>query len=247
MSITKLQASVAGAIIVASVGTSVVMQQQSQARMREADATWQQQENRLNDLQAENARLVAVTPGSGGSAINTEAELQKLRDEAAKLRQQTNVLAGLREEHRQLRAALSKERASQSPSLQDQVQQQQIGIARVSFGKQMALELILHAQDHGGLYPTNIDQIRKQLDRTTAGMTNAAPENFELVLQGSMDQVKDGPNTILLREKDPRQMADGRWQRVYVFADGHATIQTLPDSNFAAWEQQLGKPKGFSP
>jgi hypothetical protein len=46
--------------------------------------------------------------------------------------------------------------------------------------------------------------------------------------------------TILLREKEPRQSPDGPFFKAYAFMDGHAELISLPEDDFAALEKQRG-------
>jgi prepilin-type processing-associated H-X9-DG protein len=43
--------------------------------------------------------------------------------------------------------------------------------------------------------------------------------------------------TILLREKVATYAPDGKWQKTYVFADGHVENHSEPTGNFEEWEK----------
>jgi hypothetical protein len=61
-------------------------------------------------------------------------------------------------------------------------------------------------------------------------------DNFELVNVGMTDG--QYPQAISIREKNPRQSPNGKWERVYGLADGSAWYETSDDGNFDAFEQQ---------
>lgn len=62
--------------------------------------------------------------------------------------------------------------------------------------------------------------------------------NFEIVYLGSLTNLTNAAGTIVLREKHAARTQDGKWQKTYGFADGHAEIHTEPDGNFDDWESQ---------
>ncbi len=65
-------------------------------------------------------------------------------------------------------------------------------------------------------------------------------KDFELVYKGSLRDVKNVSETVLAREKEPMQMADGRWVRVYVLTDGSSQhISAATKDGFAAREQEF--------
>jgi len=42
----------------------------------------------------------------------------------------------------------------------------------------------------------------------------------------------------VLKEKQAWQAGDGRWKKIYGFADGHVEIHVEPSGNFEVWESQ---------
>lgn len=95
MSITKLQISVIGALVVAGVATPLVLQQQSQARLREANELLRQEVGRRSQLEAENARLSRLAAQASNpqpAADEAQRELLRLRGEVARLRTEAQAL-----------------------------------------------------------------------------------------------------------------------------------------------------------
>jgi hypothetical protein len=66
---------------------------------------------------------------------------------------------------------------------------------------------------------------------------------FEIVYQGALNEITNSAGTIVIREKEAWQSADGGWHRTYGFADGHSEIHKAEDGDFGPWEtQHLQKP-----
>jgi hypothetical protein len=99
MAMTKLQAGIIGTVAAACVLAPLVMEHQAHAAMRQKDATWQQQQDQIDQLTAENGRLSrlqsqarkTVTPDNGQLA-----ELLKLRGEIVPLQEQLQGLKSAR-------------------------------------------------------------------------------------------------------------------------------------------------------
>ncbi len=77
-----------------------------------------------------------------------------------------------------------------------------------------------------------------------ADMTNL----FDLFYQGSLSNVYNATNfgdIIVVREKQPWQAPNGKWMKVYGFADGHSQIRSESSEGFDAFEQEhAGPPSG---
>ena len=103
MAMTKFKIA-AGAVIVAGMGTTLVLEHQVQAKLHQENAALQQQVAHLTGLGAENQRLANLLSqaGSNGSQL---ADLERLRKTAPQLRQQAQGLEPARAENRQLRSA----------------------------------------------------------------------------------------------------------------------------------------------
>lgn len=49
--------------------------------------------------------------------------------------------------------------------------------------------------------------------------------------------------TLVLRERNPRQLPDGGWARAYGFLSGEVREAISPDGNFTAWEREVTTPQ----
>lgn len=224
MAMTKLKAGIAGAIIAAGIATTIVVQQNAQAKIRQDEAALQQQSAQLAQLRADNTPPAASAPGGN---LNTPEELARLRDEVAALRRQTNDLAMLREANRQRLAA--RPPAGGSSPLRTQAER----IARVNFAKQAMVAFLMFAEKHEDYLPTNIVDAAEFLPENLRAKT----DDFEVLYHGKLTDVPKPAETIVLRGTDTWQN-NGKWARIYAFADGHVEIANTPDNDFSDWESR---------
>src|SRR6266487_1850028 len=243
MTLTKLEAGVIATIAAASVATTLVIQHQAQANIRDAEAPLQQQAAQRAQRQTEHGRLSNLLAQANRSLADDRfSELLRIRGEVALLRQQTNDLATLQDEQRRLR-----EQALQKPDqVKTPLQLKDENAARARAAKNFLLAFILYAQDNHDQFPPSFEQAARYFPDAfnadpVAGdlaefsqMTN----HFDIVYPGSREAVTNLNNLIVVREKQARKWPDGRWSKVYGFADGHSEIQGSTDGNFDAFEKQ---------
>jgi RNA polymerase sigma factor (sigma-70 family) len=108
MTITKLKTIAVSAVVVAGVGTTFVLEHQSQTRLRDENRNLSEQADQFKGLQSENARLSnQLASVQQGQSLSKEqlSELMRLRGEVASSRNQKNELEKLSGENRQLRSA----------------------------------------------------------------------------------------------------------------------------------------------
>jgi RNA polymerase sigma factor (sigma-70 family) len=238
MTLTKLQTVAAAAIVVTSIATSVVIQQQAQARTRAQDDLSRQRTEQLAKLKAENDRLSALAGGPGNSGPNNLDNLSKLRAEVGALRNQTNDLAKLQADNRRLRAPNPQSPNGAKTPLEATEDARELAIAKMNFTRQWVLAFHMYAGDYKGQSPTNFDDATPYTEKARLG-TNLSTSQFEVVFTGKLESVKDASTTILIREKEAAQSLDGtKWLKSYGFVDGHAEIHSEPDGNFDAYEKK---------
>jgi RNA polymerase sigma factor (sigma-70 family) len=245
ISLSKIKAVALVAMVTGSVATCVVIENQSQARVRDADNLIQEQAARINQLQVEQAsfasRAAQLSP-------NNLAELLRLRDEAARLRERTNSIAILQAKDARMLAALQQARrgpphATSAPGTTNDIAKEE-AIARLGFAKQLCLAVVQHSFDNQGRFPTGLDQV------TTASLylnTNAGIrlDQFEMVYHGTQDEIgkyADPGRLLVIREKQPWRASDGRWAKAYAFADGSGVVHSEADGNFEKWEKERTAP-----
>jgi hypothetical protein len=112
---------------------------------------------------------------------------------------------------------------------------QRESIVRLTQGKQWTMAFIMFANQHHNQLPQNFEQLKPPA--TKDGLPDA---NWEIVSGGDWKSFANPSQTILLREKEPRQSPDGTFVKAYAFADGHSQLISSPDGDFAALENKFG-------
>jgi len=232
MTMTKIKTGIFGALIMAGVATPLVIHRQAQAQLRDRNAALQQQSDQLAQLTAENARLSNLIAHADNSLTPSQSsELLKLRGEVGVLKGQLAASLNLQERTK---------RAAQTQRENDAVdQQREMAAARLNYPKYWMLAFSEYAAQNQGLCPTNFDQARAFLPDRFKDQTNLTPDQFEIVYQGSLNDLTNRQSIIVIREKEAVQSFDGvGWHRAYGFADGHSELHKAVDGNFQPWEQQ---------
>ena len=234
---TKVQASVLGAVVLVGVAASVVVQHQAQAALQAQDESLRRQSAELARQQAENERLAGLVQ-AGGPRANTLEDLASLRSDVESLREQTNSLALKLEESRRLRARTAQQRGGSPSILETMDEDRKLAIGRLNYTKRWLLAFHMFANQNRDRFPTSFDEARSFLPAEATGETNFTTGQFEIVYQGSPANITAPSLFVVLREKQPRRHYDGKWSRAYGFADGHSEITSSLDGNFDAWEKR---------
>jgi len=243
---TKLKVGLITAVVAAGVATPLVIQRQTQIKLREENLALRQQ---AEQLAAENERLTNVggqAESSQGFAKDQFSELLKLRGEVGLLRKRTNELEKLRAENRRLQAALadSGRNAPQPENDPAAEQAKQVGIAKLNYTRRWLLAFVLYAEKNQDQFPASFEQAlpflseeaKTEPDTSKNGLT---PDRYEIVYQGALRNIANPSSAIVLREKEAWQRFNGNgWARAYGFADGHSEIHFSQDGNFEPWEKQ---------
>ena len=229
-------------LVVAGVIASLMIHNHGNAVFQAQAEISRQQSQQLIDLQAEQHRLSnslvhIATPAPPGHS----AEVARLRAEAEALRKQTNELSGNRNGHRAA-SAPSQSQASYTPEYWAKMREAEG--TRGAEASYLALALADYASDHQNQFPADLDQVAPYLAKQNhryngTNFTMPAPDNFEIIFQGSTDQLNGIPNgsIAVIREKQTWLSPDGRPTRVYGMVNGLG--QTVSsDDNFQSWEAE---------
>jgi RNA polymerase sigma factor (sigma-70 family) len=238
MNMTTLKLGVMGAIVVGGVVTPFAIQHQSLVKQREENQALRQQVEQMANLEAENDRLSnLVVRAQGATSDDQLRELLRLRGEVGTLRSQSNQLERLQAENRRLQASLAKTGPNPEAQADDsESEQRERAIAKMNDAKLLVLGQLLYANDNTQQVARSLDQLEPYLRDKTPSLT--ATNQFELVFQGSFQDIQNPAQTIVLREKQGWQASDGSWHRAYGFADGHSELHRAADGNFEPWEKQ---------
>jgi len=233
MTATKLKLGFS-ALVVAGTATALVIQHQAQEKLRGDNAALTQQ---LAQLHADNESLSnRLAVASEASRLPDEKlnELMKLRGEVGLLHRQVDEVGKLREENQRLNAS-QLNTTSQPVTVDAQEQEEQAAILKMTNAKQGILAFIMFADDNHDQFPTNFAQASRFLKDS---YINQIETNFDIAYQGSITNIANPANTLVLKEKQAWQALDGKWKKTYGFADGHAEIHMEPSGNFDDWESQ---------
>jgi RNA polymerase sigma factor (sigma-70 family) len=243
MTTSKLSISFAGVILVASLAFSA-RQHLTQSKLRAENNALRQQSAELTaQLQDLSSQLAQAT--NDQSAANAQfRDLMRLRGQVAVLKSQLADAARAR----------AKAPSPSPQELDPQEQAHQVAMRRAHDAKILSYAFRTYAADHQDQYPTNFAQamsyfeaaLRNDLNPGDAMRDQAefaqVTNQFEIAYQGSYTNLAS-LDVIVLREKQPTQLPDGSWVRVYGMADGSGQAPTGPTANFDAWEQQhMAKP-----
>lgn len=246
-------------IAIAGMLASYRVQHHAELRITENQSLIRRQNNQLSKAETELQRLSNFLTAQQNEQIpgDLEAELVRLRVEAEALRNQTNELEKRRAENSQLRnsnsasspgllrkdydalfstAIESKFKDPTNPSkhleeLNRRERRKWWDVRNISMG------LYHYAREHNGEYPTDIETAKPYIWNNAE--KSPAIEPFELVYQGSVDELSNIPShdIALIRERQPWVSTSGKWARFYGMVGGSTRI-VESDDNFQSWEAE---------
>jgi hypothetical protein len=241
MASTKIKLGLAS-LITAGVVTTIVVEHQTQAKLRSELAAVRSQ-SRDSASTADNQTAPASNDDELARLRGEHVELLRLRGEVGRLRQSAADLARLKTENDRLRARQPSRKTGDEPSEQDDEELrafETISIARMNYAKGWGIAFMMFSQKNGGLMPENFEQAAKFYPEKWASVMSAFdPDKFEIAFRGSLKEIAQPARTIIAREKEPfpnlRQPGSAR---TYLFADGHTEIHSASDGNFEPWEKE---------
>jgi RNA polymerase sigma factor (sigma-70 family) len=232
MTLTQIKMALS-AIVVAGAATTIVLQHQTRQQLHNENDSLRGQIAQLETENEDASNRFAAADNSKSLSSGQLAELLKLRAEVTALRGQTNQLAQLRDENRQMREAFTKLAEERQHADEPQTEEQKFTQLEMNTAKQSVLGMILYASDHGEQFPTNFDQAASYFK---ASDIQSNLNRFEIVYQGSLSNLANPSRAIVVREIQPWPH-NGTWLRTYGFADGHAQLFSSPTTNFDGYEQ----------
>jgi cell division protein FtsB len=217
-------------LFVAGAAALIFLQYQTQQKLRAENESLQQQIAQLKS-DSQDPPSANSKPTSGEDFD----ELLRLRGEVSALRAQTNQIAKLEQQNRQLREAftnLAQERQRPAAPTDEQA----FAMLQMNTAKASAFAMMMYASDHRGEFPTDFDQATNYFQAGDSTLTNLS--SFEMTYTGSIGNLANPSSAIVVRQIQP-YLRNGVWLRAYAFGDGHAEIhQGDANGNFDEWEQQ---------
>jgi RNA polymerase sigma factor (sigma-70 family) len=187
MANTKLKLSLA-TLLVAGAASTLVIQHQSQAKLRGENKSFRQ---RIAQLSADDESPSNIVQAKEDAPLSSDqlAELLRLRDEVGALRQQTNELAKLREENQDLLSRI----AQQSEATTNQMSEEDQYILRQKHTSDAMRTVLMaiknYASNHGGQYPVSFDQLTAFGSlQTTNFPGHVGLADFHMEKEGTLDE-----------------------------------------------------------
>ncbi|HEY4984894.1 MAG TPA: hypothetical protein VIJ24_07490, partial [Verrucomicrobiae bacterium] len=240
MTMTKLKLGIS-ALVIAGATTALVVQHQSQIKLRVENESLTYQIAQLKTDNDSRSNRLAAAGNSKSLSDDQFNELLRLRGEVGMLRRQLTELGKLQKENQQLKIQITSQNQSVQLPTEAEYRQRERYVADSM--KQLGLTMRLYSDKHNNQYATNFDQLTNKLagSFTIDGKANmdiieSQSDVFEFVNAGLVSF--DYPQMVMFRERIPRRTPDGKWERAYGLADGSVQTATSDNGNFDAWEKQ---------
>jgi RNA polymerase sigma factor (sigma-70 family) len=243
MTATKLKLAFS-AIVIAGAATALVIQNQTQEKLRAQNESLTQQ---ITRLQTDNANFSNQLENVGDSKKLSDDqfnELLKLRGEIGVLRLQASEAEKQKAAANQ-KAETAEEKLAENLSVREKFAKHEI--ETVNDMKELGLAERIYAGDNNDQYATNFEQMTNELDATYQKLYSDGVDLVNLNAAGITNIVEQYPQMIFSREIMSKQAPDGTWHRVYGLVDGSVHIATSYDGNFDAWEKANTTPPPQNP
>lgn len=243
-------------IVAAAVIASLQIHRRAQIELNEKEAVWRRQVLRLADLTTEIYHLSnrLAQANNAQSEEDHIREAAELRAKIETLREQTNQLADLADQRRHERLYAGTQFFSEGDSnLLEHIRETTISfnngpraVGKLNDARALTAALRKYADEHGGAFPLSLEltgpYLPEPLETDSPPWANAplsGTNDFEILYEGFQDDLTNIPprRVALIRERQPWQNPEGKWKRVYGYADGAAEI-VESDDNFQSWDAQ---------
>lgn len=237
MASIKMKTAMVGlALTGVTTGYFVAHQQEKQLRS-ELAASEQRNLAMKREIASANPSKGDVDPRELSRFREEHSELLRLRGEITQLRQQqAEALRAIKP------AGDAVPRREITPQQQKEVFNA-LGLAKMNLSKAWGVAFLLYAQEHQGKMPESFFDAAQHFPNLPEEMnwivSLASPNDFEIVFQGTLLEIENPAQAIILREKEPFHIEDsGAARRTYLFADGHTEVHLAPQGNFDVWEKE---------
>jgi RNA polymerase sigma factor (sigma-70 family) len=228
MTLTSFKTGIIATVIAAALAAGLVVERRSLNQLQEENAALRQQISQLGQppQQTQQPALLKTDSDELAKLRREQAELLKLRGEVGVMRdtmeKNQGELATARSENARM-VAIAKAQANRALT--------------VNVLKQIGRACHIFAGNNGNLLPTNMAQIQGLLADVPFG-AGVGTNSFEFYDYGQALTTGATPYFPMAREKEARQMPDGRWSRMYLLIDGAVQEAVPDDGNFDAWEKE---------
>jgi len=231
MAMAKLKYGIITALTVAGVATPLAIQHANEVKLRDENRSLRQRVDLLSQQAVENERLSNLLAQAQRSVAPDQlGDLLRLRGQVGALKRQ--LAEAIAAQDKTVQALQGQ------PGTDSAEQQKQMAMDRLTYPKGWMLAFIQYADQNQGLCPTNFEQAAAFWPDWAKDQTKLTPDQFEIVYQGSFNQLSNPQSLIVIREKEAVQSLGGGWHKAYGFADGHSELHKAGDGDFGPWEAQ---------
>jgi len=194
-------------------------------------------------------QAAASTLEQGGSPNTDGIGSVVAADEWARLKRGEMELASLREEAGRIEATLARGRGAEWAKAEAELKQAEaarheataetdaveLRDKTIDAMKQIGLAARIFATGNGDRLPKTFEEVKGILGPTFAEAE--VLERYEFYPQPRAISEAE-PQLFMFREKAPRQVAKGKWERSYTLADGSVQNAVSDTPDFSAWEEK---------
>ena len=255
MAISKLKLGIAAALVVAGVATPLVMQNQTQNKLRDENRLLRQESAQLASDSQRLSNQLSEVKYSQALTKDQFNELLKLRGEVGMLKKQLTEASSKKvpapsQQPSTVQSVDLTEEESQKLAEREKLMMRQQFIAKMGYSRNWMAAFTQYADKNQGMYPTNFDDAAPFLPDNTKEETMLATNQFEIVYRGPLKAITEPSSILVIRETQstPSPGGSGGWNRTYGFADGHTEVHHESVDNFEAWEAKHSithSPSGF--
>jgi RNA polymerase sigma factor (sigma-70 family) len=228
---------VVASLATVAVGAPLVIQQQTLGALERDRAELSGASRDIAELRAEHARTAEQRqPAAEWAQYERErAELAQLRAEAGRLREVAAANPELQRKLAEARRSFEAAKAS-AKFANDTVQAEELKVRTVEAMKHLGLAARIFATDNADRFPKSFEEMKNELGEKLSG--NLPLETFEFV-EHEREISETEPQLLLFREKEPRQLPNGKWTRAYTLADGSVQNPERDSPDFSDWEKDF--------
>jgi len=236
---SKLALGIVGGVVVA---TTLAWQQHNVTRLADENAGLGQQ---VAAHAAVPPTSLPVVQEAEGQVRDEHTELLRLRGEITQLRQPATASRGSdlqdllqgAEFSAAIPALTAMNTAIMTAALAN-VAAKKHSIQLMNAGRKLSYAAIIFYSNNNSRYPASFDEMRNEMDLQADGTFagGISPDLFEFFPHERVISEAE-PDLILFREKQARQMPNGKWERIYSSVIGASIRQQSADGDFSQIER----------
>jgi hypothetical protein len=234
--VTPLKITLIITTVAVGLAVALILHRNTRVKLRENDAELHRQDQRRNELIAEQQRLSNQLAEAKSAPNSQEDELATLRSQALTLQRQTNDLGAQLKSHGKARASQPASKPEPRPP-EYWAQLHRLAGAKARDAVSLSQAFLTYASDHQGRFPSSFEEVATYLRKEN--MEFSGTNQFDIVYRGSLEELKGIPGgaVVLIRDRQTWTAPSGKQARIYGLANGSSRI-VESDDDFKAWEAE---------